>query len=234
MASSYGVEFITKRKRSRTFDADESDNCSVCLETLSESALQHLSCGHKVHASCWKDVRQHCGSRCPLCRKAQRIIVPEKVQTNSQRAFHENAGLIVCASFWFTLGASYSIWSQAGLAQFLLPEMYLWSSMPGTLASAAMTCVGYLWLGVCRLCLWGMVSVTYVFLLAIILAIAGSRRSVAQALPKYLVGFDILCLCWLLWREMGWWGLVLGPPLGTWLLSLGLPSAVLHSANCPS
>lgn len=230
MADSNGVALLAKAKRNQTFDADESDNCSVCLESLSENALQQLSCGHKVHASCWKACRQHCGSRCPLCRKAQRTCAPEKVRTSSERAFHEDSGLFLCASLWFTLGASYKIWSWAALSHLLWPEICIWSSMPGMLA----TCVGYLWLAVCRFCLWGMLSVVYVFLLAMVLAIAGRRRSFAQALPKYLVAFDILCLCWLLWGEMGIWGLVLGPPLGTWLLSLGLPSAMLLNTNCPT
>jgi hypothetical protein len=106
--------------------------------------------------------------------------------------------------------------------------LYIWSGTPGMLLSAAMTCVGYFWLWLCSICLWGFVSVTYVFLLAMLLAVAGSRRSLAKALPNYLVGFDIVCLCWLLWGEFGFWGLMIGPPLGTWLLSLGAPTALLR------
>jgi len=52
----------------------ELDDCSICLAPLYENRLHHLSCGHKLHACCWNQVRQHGGRRCSLCRSPQTTL----------------------------------------------------------------------------------------------------------------------------------------------------------------
>ena len=45
-----------------------SSDCPICLEDLhSHGECQKFSCGHLMHVTCYRKLRQNCRAKCPLC-----------------------------------------------------------------------------------------------------------------------------------------------------------------------
>ncbi len=47
----------------------EQDSCAICIESLDESTVRTIKCGHKFHDKCFKQwTKEKTVVECPLCR----------------------------------------------------------------------------------------------------------------------------------------------------------------------
>ena len=93
-----------------TTEVDNSGECPICLDFLSQSTLCTLSCKHEFHRECVEELRKHgVLQACPLCRKAL-PAGPEKVCEDATRMYvtlrrkvarrHGTANRTRCQRLW--------------------------------------------------------------------------------------------------------------------------------------
>ena len=47
----------------------EHSECSICLNQMYNSAVYYMPCGHNIHVTCFKRLREQIYTlKCPLCR----------------------------------------------------------------------------------------------------------------------------------------------------------------------
>ena len=60
--------------------------CAVCLDEMmgDERAVTELPCGHQFHSACLAECRRLSSDRCPMCRSATQLALPEPPGPDSQ------------------------------------------------------------------------------------------------------------------------------------------------------
>ena len=80
----------TRRRHSLLVRVLEAEECSTCLDLVSDESNFQLPCGHRFHRKCVKSLRLHGGRKgCPNCC--------EPLPPGPREAIERSAFLLVCA-----------------------------------------------------------------------------------------------------------------------------------------
>lgn len=71
---------------------DEADICCICLDNMAGDTHIYITCGHKIHDECYKELSiSNKLDFCPLCR-AREPIRNNNITTNTSETIIENLG----------------------------------------------------------------------------------------------------------------------------------------------